>query len=62
MTQGMLLTCLDIFSDVRLIRVERLHKYLSVELLPCEQKADLTTRRTMQILMSAKEQSSPDFP
>ena len=62
MTQGMLLTCLDIFADVHLIRIERLHKYLSVELLPCEQKADLTTSRTMQILMAAKEQSSPDFP
>ena len=62
MTQGKLLTCLDIFADVHLIRIERLHKYLSVELLPCEQKADLTTSRTMQILMAAKEQSSPDFP
>ena len=53
MTQGMLLTCLDIFADVQLVRVERLHKYLSVELLPCEQKADLTTSKTMQLLLAA---------
>ena len=50
---GKLLTCLDIFADVQLIRVQRLHKYLTVELLPSQQKADLTTSKTMQILMSA---------
>ena len=55
MTQGMLLTCLDIFADVHLIRIERLHKYLSVELLPCEQKADLNTSKTMQLLTAALE-------
>ena len=56
LTLGKLLTCLDIFSDVQLIRVEKLHKNLSVELLPCQNKADLTTSRTMQILLAAKEQ------
>ena len=50
---GKLLTCLDIFADVELIRVQRLHKYITVELLPCEQKADLTTSKTMQLLLAA---------
>ena len=52
---GKLLTCLDIFADVDLIRVQRLHKYLSIELLPCAQKADLTTSKTMQLLMAVKD-------
>ena len=55
MTQGMLLTCLDIFADVRLIQVQHIHKNLSVQLLPCTEKADLNTSKTMQILMAAKE-------
>ena len=49
---GKLLTCLDIFADVDLIRIQRLHKYITIELQPCAQKADLNTSRTMQILMS----------
>ena len=53
---GKLLTCLDIFADVNLIRVQRLHKYMSIELLPCSQKADLTTSKTMQLLMAFQEQ------
>ena len=55
MSLGQLLTCLDIFADVDLIRIQRQHKYMSVELLPCQQKADLTTSKTMQILMAAVE-------
>ena len=55
MTLGMLLTCLDIFADVQLIRVRHLHKCLAVELLPCEQKADLSTSKTMQTLLAAKD-------
>ena len=55
MTLGKLLVCLDIFADVELIRIQRLHKNLTIELLPCQQKADLNTSKTMQILMAAKE-------
>ena len=53
MTLGRLLTCLDIFADVELIRIERLHKYMKIELLPCHEKADLTTSKTMQTLLTA---------
>ena len=56
MTLGKLLVCLDIFADVGLISVQRLHKTLTIELLPCQQKADLNTSKTMQILMAAIEQ------
>ena len=56
LTLGKLLICLDIFADVELIRVQKLHKYLSIELLPCQVKADLTTSATMQKLMAAMEQ------
>jgi single-stranded-DNA-specific exonuclease len=56
MTLGKLLVCLDIFADVGLISVQRLHKTLTIELLPCQQKADLSTSKTMQILMAAIEQ------
>ena len=52
---GKLLTCLDIFADVDLIRIQRLHKYMTIELLPCAQKADLSTSKTMQLLMAVKE-------
>ena len=53
MTLGKLLTCLDIFADVGLLRIQRLHKYMSIELLPCEQKADLSTSKTMQQMLAA---------
>ena len=56
MSLGKLLTCLDIFADVGLISIHRLHKNLTIEILPCQEKADLTTSKTMQILMAAKEQ------
>ena len=56
MTLGKLLVCLDIFADVGLISIQRLHKTLTIELLPCQQKADLSTSKTMQILMAAIEQ------
>jgi len=52
---GQLLTCLDIFSDVGLLETQRLHKYITVRLLPRQQKADLTASRTMQRLLAAKE-------
>ena len=50
---GKLLTCLDIFADVSLLEVQRIHKNLSVRLLPCAEKADLNTSKTMQILLAA---------
>ncbi len=50
-----LLTCLDIFSDVKLLQVQRLHKNLTVCLLPYEGKADLTGSPTMQYLTAMKE-------
>ncbi len=52
---GQLLTCLDIFADVGLLEVRHLHKDITIRLIPTAQKADLTTSRTMQLLLSAKE-------
>ena len=53
MTLGKLLTCLDIFADVDLIQIQRLHKYMAIELLPRSGKADLTTSKTMRTLTDA---------
>ena len=50
-----LMTCLDIFADVGLLEVQRLHKYITIRLTPGDQKADLTQSRTMQTLLRAKE-------
>ena len=50
-----LLVCLDIFQDVGLLRWERLHKYITVTLIPGTQKADLNTSTTMQTLLRGKE-------
>ena len=52
---GQMLTCLDIFRDVGLLSVQRLHKYISVCLTPGEEKADLNESQTMQRLLHAKE-------
>lgn len=52
---GQLLTCLDIFSDVGLLHIERLHKYISIQLTPGREKADLGLSKTMQILLHLKE-------
>ena len=52
---GQLLTCLDIFRDVELLQVQRLHKNMTIHLTPGSKKADLTRSRTMQILLQAKE-------
>ena len=52
---GMMLTCLDIFSDVGLLQAQRLHKYLHLQPTPGSSKADLTQSRTMQILLQVKE-------
>ena len=50
-----LLTCLDIFCDVGLLQIQKLHKCIRIELIPCAQKADLQTSTTMQRLLQAKE-------
>ena len=55
MNLGQLLTCLDIFADVGLIELQRHHKNLSIRLLPRQEKADLSTSRTMQKLLCAQE-------
>ena len=51
-----LLTCLDIFSDVELIRTSRVGSSVVICLLPCNEKRDLNESQTMQKLLSAKEQ------
>ena len=53
---GQLLTCLDIFADVGLLKTQRLHKYISIRLLPYPQKADLSTSCTMQRLLAAQKE------
>ena len=52
---GQLMTCLDIFSDVGLLHAQRLHKYISIQLTPGQEKADLGASATMQILLHPKE-------
>jgi single-stranded-DNA-specific exonuclease len=52
---GKLLTCLDIFADVGLLSLQRLHKHLSIRLTPTAGKADLSRSRTMQRLLQGKE-------
>jgi len=52
---GQLSTCLDIFRDVGLLEVNRLHKYISIRLTPGSEKADLNESITMQRLLRAKE-------
>ncbi len=53
---GMLLTCLDIFADVGLLELRRLHKYIDIRLVPAAQKADLSRSATMQRLIAAQKQ------
>ena len=52
---GQMLTCLDIFQDVALLRLQRQHRYITVELNPDAQKADLNDSQTMRLLAQAKE-------
>ena len=52
---GQLLTCLDIFADVGLLRYTRQHKYLCITTTVGNQKADLNTSATMQLLQRVKE-------
>ena len=55
MSLGQLSICLDIFRDVGLLEITRLHKYITIRLTPGSEKADLTTSQTMQRLLRAKE-------
>ena len=55
MSLGQLMTCLDIFRDVGLLEVTRLHKYITIRLTPGSEKADLNSSQTMQRLLQAKE-------
>ena len=52
---GQLSTCLDIFRDVGLLEIQRLHKYMAIRLTPGSEKADLNESITMQRLLRAKE-------
>ena len=52
---GQLLTCLDIFADVKLLSMEQKRKYITIHLTASGGKADLSTSRTMQLLLQAKE-------
>ena len=55
MSLGQLMVCLDVFADVGLLEQERLHKYITLRLIPRQDKADLNSSRTMQRLLAAKE-------
>jgi len=50
-----LLVCLDIFQDVDILQLHKLHKSLVISLTPGQSKADLNQSRTMQLLLQAKE-------
>ena len=52
---GQLLTCLDIFADVGLLRLQQQRKLLAIHLSANSGKADLNQSRTMQLLLQAKE-------
>ena len=52
---GRLLVCLDIFSDVELLRLRRMHKFIEIRLASRGTKADLSRSATMQRLLRAKE-------
>jgi len=49
---GKLLACLDVFTDVGLIRLQRQHKNLIIERMPVAQKVDLQTSATLQKLQN----------
>ena len=53
---GKLLTCLDIFSDVGLLQMTRLHKHMTIRLANTGEKAALSQSRTMQQLIDRKEE------
>ena len=47
-----MLTCIDIFADVGLLKTARLHNDIIIRLLPATEKADLNNSQTMQKLLS----------
>ena len=55
LSMGVLLTSLDIFRDVGLLQTQRLHKYITIHLVPQQDKVDLQASQTMQRLLQAKE-------
>ena len=55
MDLGKLLACLDIFSDVGLLQLQRMNKYLQIQLCTPDGKADLQQSSTMQRLLHLKE-------
>lgn len=52
---GQMLTCLDIFADVGLIRMEKGTRCLTVQTVPSAEKRDLNESQTMKRLLAAKE-------
>ena len=54
MSLEQMLVCLDIFADVGLLKVQRLHKYITVSLIPREGKADVNESPTMKRLLAVK--------
>ena len=52
---GKLLVCLDIFSDVGLVELEQQQKFITVRIIPRQDKADLQSSKTMQQLLAAKD-------
>ena len=55
MSLGQLMTCLDIFRDVGLLKIQRQHKYIEIYLTPGPEKADITESHTLQLLLQWKE-------
>ena len=52
---GQMLTCLDIFRDVELLRLQQQHRHITIELTPGTRKADLNESQTLRLLVQAKE-------
>ena len=50
-----LLVCLDVFADVELLELQRLHKNITITIKPGQRKADLNQSQTMQAILQAKE-------
>ena len=52
---GQMMACLDIFSDVQLLQLERQHKHITIRINQTSHKADLNQSKTMQLLLRMKE-------
>ena len=55
MSLEMLMVCLDIFADVGLLQLHRVHKNITIQLIPTDRKADLQQSATMQKLQALKD-------